>query len=315
MTVGPAVPRPCALRIRGVYKSFDDVVALRGLDLDLLAGEWIGLLGPNGAGKTTLMRIVAGLTAADRGEFELLGQPIDPIRSARIHRALGVVPQEIALYSSLTAVENLRAFARLYGVDRRDVDQRVDWALGWTGVRDRSEEPVSAFSGGMRRRLNIACSVLHEPRVVLLDEPTVGVDPQARQRIWSMLEGLRANGTSLIHSSHQLDEIETTCDRVLIMDRGEVVGQGALEELIEGVLGSQRRLVVRFSGIPDPGSFGTGFEIEDHQVSGEIDSLAADLPEVLRLGREQGLEVVDVHVDAPKLEDIFTHMTGRELRE
>ena len=225
------------------------------------------------------------------------------------------MPQEIALSPALPAAENLRGFARLHGVDRQDLAQRVDWALDWTGVADRAYDAVDGFSGGMKRRLNIACAVMHEPRVVLLDEPTVGVDPQARRRIWRMLEGLRESGTSLIHSSHQLDEIETTCDRILIMDHGRVVGQGGLDQLIDGVLGGQRRLMVRFNGSPAAARFGGRFEIDEHQVSGEVSDLATELPELLRIGRDHGLEVVDVQVDAPSLEDIFTHMTGQELRE
>jgi len=307
--------RPMALHVKDVHKRFGDVLALQGIDLELRSGEWIGLLGPNGAGKTTLMRIIAGLTPADRGEFEFLGQPIDPKRSARTRKALGVVPQEIALYPMLTGEENLRAFARFHGVDSRDLDQRVEWALQWTGVTDRAQHLVSTFSGGMKRRLNIACAVLHEPRVVLLDEPTVGVDPQARRRIWSMLESLRETGTSLLHSSHQLDEIESTCDRVLIMDHGKIVGHGELAELVDGLLGGQRRLMVRFNSSPTPGPFGQRFEVEGNQVFGKVDDLAFELPEVLRLGAQQGLEVLDVQVDAPSLEDIFAHVTGKELRE
>ena len=304
-----------ALRVKNVHKRFGDVPALQGIDLELRAGEWIGLLGPNGAGKTTLMRIIAGLTPADRGEFEFLGQPIDPKQSARTRKALGVVPQEIALYPALTGEENLRAFARFHGVDHRDLDQRVEWALQWTGVSDRAQHLVSTFSGGMKRRLNIACAVLHEPRVVLLDEPTVGVDPQARRRIWSMLESLRETGTSLIHSSHQLDEIESTCDRVLIMDHGKVVGRGELDELVDGLLGGQRRLMVRFNSSPTPEPFRPDFEVEGNRVFGKVKDLAFELPEVLRLGAQQGLEVLDVQVDAPSLEDIFTLVTGQELRE
>jgi len=262
-----------------------------------------------------LMRIIAGLTAADRGEFEFLGQPIDPKRSARTRKALAVVPQEIALYPTLTGEENLRAFAQFHGVDLLDVDQRVAWALQWTGVADRAHHLVSSFSGGMKRRLNIACAVLHEPRVVLLDEPTVGVDPQARRRIWSMLESLRETGTSLIHSSHQLAEIESTCDRVLIIDHGKVVGGGDLNELVDGLLGGQRRLMVLFNSPPAPGPFRPHFEVEGNQVAGQVDDLAFELPELLRLGKQQGLEVVDVKVDAPSLEDIFAHLTGQELRE
>ncbi len=304
-----------ALQARGVRKRYGAIVALAGVDLDLAVGEWIGLLGPNGAGKTTLMKIIAGLVPADCGEFRLLGQPIDPTRSARTHTALGVVPQEIALYPNLTAFENLRAFARLHGVDRRDVDQRVEWALSWTGMTERAHDLVSTFSGGMQRRLNIACAVLHEPRVVLLDEPTVGVDPHARRRIWQMLEGLRESGTSLIHSSHQLDEIESTCDRVLIMDRGEIVSSGKMDELVERLLGASRRLVVRFSGAPDDGLFGPTFRIDGDRLEGEVHDLAGELPRILQAGRAHGLEVLDVRVAAPSLEDVFTQMTGQELRE
>lgn len=311
----PTVTRPVALRVRNVHKRFGEVKALQGIDLELGVGEWIGLLGPNGAGKTTLMRIVAGLTQADQGELELLGQPTNPSRSPRARRTLGMVPQEIALYPSLTGAENLRFFAQLHGVDARDLDQRVGWALHWTGVADRARHLVSTYSGGMKRRLNIACAVLHEPRVVLLDEPTVGVDPQARRRIWQMLESLRETGTSLIHSSHQLDEIESTCDRVLIMDHGRVVGRGELGELVEGLLGGQRRLSVRFSGSPKSRPFEPTFEVQGNRVSGKVEDLAKELPEILRLGSLQGLEVLDVRVHAPSLEDIFTHVTGQELRE
>ena len=149
----------------------------------------------------------------------------------RVRRHLGWVPQDLALYPALTVRENLQVFGRLHGVARADLPERVEWALDWTGLRDRSRRPVSSLSGGMRRRLNIACGVLHRPAVVLLDEPTVGVDPHARARIWKLLESLREDGAALLQSSHQLEEIQSRCDRIVVVHRGTVVAHGTMAEL------------------------------------------------------------------------------------
>ncbi|NJL27997.1 MAG: ABC transporter ATP-binding protein [Thermoanaerobaculia bacterium] len=171
------------LEVTDAARRYGEVAALCGVDLQLERGEWLGLLGPNGAGKTTLVRAIAGRVRLDRGEIALFGQ------------RLGVVPQEIALYPALTARENLVTFGSLHGLGRRELTLRIAWALAWTGLAERADEPVRGFSGGMKRRLNIAASVLHRPDVLLLDEPTVGVDPQSRERIWQMLAELRRGGT------------------------------------------------------------------------------------------------------------------------
>src|SRR5262249_47383676 len=196
---------------RDARKSFGTTAALQGASLALGPGELLGLLGPNGAGKTTLVRAAAGRVRLDSGSVELLGRPLRP---GSPRPQLGVVPQEIALYGALSARENLEVFGRLQGLQGRALAERVAWALGWTALDARAGEPVKRFSGGMRRRLNIACGVLHEPRVLLLDEPTVGVDPQSRERIYEMLAGLRKGGTSLLLTTPQLEEAHATCDRI-----------------------------------------------------------------------------------------------------
>jgi ABC-2 type transport system ATP-binding protein len=215
------------LEVHDATKSFGSVQALSGVSLELRRGELLGLLGPNGAGKTTLVRAIAGRVRLDRGSVRIHASD-----ASRERDALGVVPQEIAVYPLLTARENLEAFGSLQGVSGAALRERVAWALEWTGLADRGREPVRRFSGGMKRRLNIACGVLHRPEVVLLDEPTVGVDPQSRERIYDMLEGLRRDGASLILTTHHLDEAEARCDRIVIMDHGKVVATGTVPQLV-----------------------------------------------------------------------------------
>jgi len=222
------------LEVDGLARRYGAQEALRGVSLALRAGECLGLLGPNGAGKTTLVRAIAGRVQPDAGAITLLGKALQP--GAREGReSLGVVPQEIALYADLTGQENLEIFGALQGVPRAALDERVDWAMAFSGLEARRHDRVGAYSGGMKRRLNIACSTLHRPRVLLLDEPTVGVDPQSRERIWRMLAELQADGASLVLTTHQLDEAETQCDRIVIIDHGRVIAQGTLQELAQRV--------------------------------------------------------------------------------
>jgi len=202
------------------------VKALDGVSLELREGELLGLLGPNGAGKTTLVRAIAGRVRLDAGTITIDSG------------ALGVVPQEIALYPALTARENLEAFGELNGLRGPTLRERVGWALEWTALAERTKDPVRTFSGGMRRRLNIACGILHRPRVILLDEPTVGVDPQSRERIHDMLDALRADGHTLLLTTHQLDEAEARCSRIVIVDHGRVIADGEPAELIRTIGGS-----------------------------------------------------------------------------
>ena len=214
-----------ALRVRDVAKRFRSAVALDRASLELQRGERLALLGPNGAGKTTLVRCICGRAVPDAGEIEMLGERLPPTGG---RQGLGFVPQEVALYPDLTARENLEAFGRFHGLRGGELRKAVQWALGWTGLSDRARELTKTFSGGMKRRVNIACGVLHRPRVLLLDEPTVGVDPQSRERIFAMLDELRDHGTSILLTTHQLDEAEQRCDRIVIIDHGRVIAGDAL---------------------------------------------------------------------------------------
>lgn len=297
------------MQAKGITKRYGGVTALEEIDLTLRSGEWLGLLGPNGAGKTTLMKLLIGLLQPDAGQFMLMGQAINPGSSRVISQMVGFVPQEVALYADLTAAENLNVFARLHGLRGRAIQPRVAWALEWTGLAERQACRVGALSGGMKRRLNIACGVLHEPKIVLLDEPTVGVDPIARQKIWSMLDGLRAAGTSLIHSSHQLDEIEATCDRVIIIDRTKIA-EGKVQEMLHGANRKTRRLTLRLSGSPPAHVFGKEFAIHGTLLTGASAEPARRLREVMIKAESLGLEILEMHVEQPRLEDLFTELTA-----
>jgi ABC-2 type transport system ATP-binding protein len=278
---------------------------------ELRRGERLALLGPNGAGKTTLVRCISGRVVPDSGEIEMLDRPLP--RSGGRQR-LGFVPQEVAVYPDLTARENLEAFGRFHGLRRADLRYAVDWALGWTGLSDRAGDLVRTFSGGMKRRVNIACGVLHRPLVLLLDEPTVGVDPQSRERIFVMLDELGRQGTSILLTTHQLDEAEQRCDRIVIIDHGRIIAEGTLSELIEGTVGPKRRVTLKLAG---PGMAPSGFRTsgDPRELVAEVGDVALELPTLLGRIREAGGQVSDVEVRAPSLHSVFIHLTGRELRE
>jgi len=315
-----------ALRVTGAHKRFGATQALGGAEVTLRRGELLLLLGPNGAGKTTLIRAVAGRVRLDQGEIELLGQALngDP---GKPRRSLGIVPQEIALYPLLTARENLEVFGSFHGLAGAALVEQVASALDWTGLADRAGEPIKGFSGGMKRRLNIACGVLHRPEVVLLDEPTVGVDPQSRERIWEMLDKLKQAGTSLVLTTHQLDEAQTRGDRIVIIDHGKTIAAGTFRELVEQTVGTRRQVTLTldrplsvgaWSGdhAPTSGDHApTEVEVEGRTVRLHAADVAAELPPLLERVRAAGCHVEDVAVQSPTLQLVFLHLTGRELRE
>ena len=306
------------LSVANARKSFGAVKALDGASLDLRKGELLALLGPNGAGKTTLIRAIAGRVRLDSGEINLLGAPLG---SGRTPPELGIVPQEIALYPLLTARENMTAFGELQGLSGAALRSQVDWALERTGLADRASEPVKQFSGGMKRRLNIACGVLHRPRIVLLDEPTVGVDPQSRDRIYDMLADLASQGVSLLLTTHHLEEAEARCSRTVIIDHGKVIAEGTLADLVDRTVGRHRMVTLRLDAplakdiavlrephlIPDGG--------DGRRVRARMNDVASELPLLLDRVRQAGRAVEDVDVRGPSLQAVFIHLTGRELRE
>jgi len=304
------------LTVADARKQYGAVHALNGATFELRKGELLALLGPNGAGKTTLIRAIAGRVRLDGGEIRVFDQPVV---AGRTPKELGIVPQELALYPLLTARENLDGFGRLQGLAGAQLAKQIDWALERTGLADRAREPVKQFSGGMRRRLNIACGILHHPRIVLLDEPTVGVDPQSRDRIYVTLAELAAEGVSLLLTTHHLEEAEARCSRTVIIDHGRVIAAGTLPELVDQTVGRHRMVTLRLSAPLDadlvPRLHLDVDPAEPRQVRARMTDVAADLPPLLDGIRAAGAAVDDVEVRGPSLQAVFIHLTGRELRE
>jgi lipooligosaccharide transport system ATP-binding protein len=227
-----------AIDIRGVVKRYGPITAVDGLDLSVPEGTCVGLLGPNGAGKSTTMRMLTAQTIADAGEIEILGLPM-PQRSKQARTTMGVVPQLDNLDIALTVEENLRVFAHLYGLSRQERAPAVERALSIANLTDRRDTKVDKLSGGMRRRLLIARALVHRPRLVLLDEPTVGLDPQVRQELWGLIDGLRREGTSVLMSTHYIEEAARLADTVTIMAQGEAVASGTPAQLVGEHVGAQ----------------------------------------------------------------------------
>ena len=306
------------LTVTNAAKSFGPIKALSGASFELRQGELLALLGPNGAGKTTLIRAIAGRVRLDAGEIRVFDRMLD---GRSTPPELGIVPQEIALYPLMTARENLEGFGRLHGLSKADLDRQIAWVLETTGLADRANESVKQFSGGMRRRLNIACGIVHRPKIVLLDEPTVGVDPQSRDRIYDMLGELAASGVSLLLTTHHLEEAEARCSRTVIIDHGKVIAGGTLSELVAQTVGRHRLVTLRLDrSLPQETSAAlaaSGITTADDRrmLTARMADVALDLPPLLERIRVAGCAVDDVEVRGPSLQSVFIHLTGRELRE
>jgi ABC-2 type transport system ATP-binding protein len=306
-----------AIEVSQLRKSYGSVVALDGLDLLVEEGEVLGLLGPNGAGKSTLVRALMGRVRPNSGRIVLFGRSVDEPGARWV---LGYVPQEIALYDGLTARENLECFGRLLGLRGGDLRSEVAAALQFSGLVERQADLVGGFSGGMKRRLNFAVGLLGRPRAVLLDEPTVGVDPQSRERLFEMVEKLRAQGTTVLYTTHYLEEAERLCDRVAIIDGGRVLTVGQVADLVREHLGGKVRLELELAAAPSPESLAL---LEGHgtrrtapqRFEVEVNEPAAWLAQVLGELARMGVSVGDVQLHRPGLDEVFLKLTGKELRE
>ncbi len=301
-------------------KTYGERVALDGLSLQVRAGEVVGLLGPNGAGKTTTLSILSGVIPPDSGEVRVGGITMNG-SSAEARRKLGLVPQSIALYPTLTARENLLFFGRMQGLSGDAAVNRAEVLLHEVGLADRAREAVGGFSGGMKRRLNLACGMMHRPCALLLDEPTVGVDPQSRGRIFSIVENARERGEAILYSTHYMEEVERLANRVILIDRGRVVAEGASAELIARA-GTEPRIEVT-TAVPLPQGWAHGVEGARELVregdNGNKVSLALlsieQAPEILRMAERDGGQVVEFYLHRPNLQDAFLALTGRALRD
>ncbi|MDB5107543.1 MAG: export transporter ATP-binding protein [Candidatus Binatus sp.] len=308
------------IRAIDLRKSYGDREALCGVSLTVNAGQIVGLLGPNGAGKTTTLSILSGVLSPDSGSVAIAGH--DLARAPRLARqSLGLVPQSLALYPTLTALENLMFFGRMQGLSSRAALARAHSLLEEVGLDDRSDDFVGEYSGGMKRRLNIACGMMHSPVAIMFDEPTVGVDPQSRGRIFSVVAAAAAHGAAILYSTHYMEEVERLCDTVVLIDHGKIVAQGTAAELIS-LAGNEPRIeLVTRKALP------AGWSNEIAEVSEVpwvvIDRFASALslasvdqvPEVIRRAESAGGEVLEFHVHRPNLQDAFLKLTGHALRD
>jgi ABC-2 type transport system ATP-binding protein len=304
----------------GLKRRFGDLVAVDSVSFHIDPGETYGLLGPNGAGKTTTISMVAGLLARDGGEVLVDGQPMTT-RSIRLKGSIGYVPQDLAIYPDLTGRENLVFFARLYGLSSSDAKKRAGEVLETIGLTDRAKDQVKKYSGGMKRRLNIGVGLLHRPKLLILDEPTVGVDPQSRNAILESVEQLSGAGMAVLYTTHYMEEAERLCDRVGIIDHGKLIAEGTRPELV-GLVGERDRVSLSATGditgavaslraMPWIHSADASADGIDLMVEGARTRLPAILQEVA----SAGAEIRTVEVAEPDLEAVFLHLTGRALRD
>jgi ABC-2 type transport system ATP-binding protein len=298
------------IEVDSLHKRFGDAPAVDGVSFGIRAGEAFGLLGPNGAGKTTTILMMVGALAPDGGEVRIDGIA-DPAR-AEARRLIGVAPQSLAIYEELTGAENLAFFARLYGLRGGALRDAVEKGLELAGLTERRKQRAGKYSGGMKRRLNLACSLVHGPRILFCDEPTVGVDPQSRNHIFESIEALKADGCTLIYTTHYMEEAQRLCDRVAIMDRGKMLAHDSVENLI-AEHGGASRVEAELADVPeDTGTLtALGAELADRRLSLET---SRPLEAIAALGKT-GIEIRELRVERPDLERVFLHLTGRSLRD
>lgn len=294
------------LQIENVVKTFGARRALDSVSLELREREILGLLGPNGAGKSTLVRTIMGRVLPDSG-------------TVRARDTVGVVPQEIALYPLLTARENLSVFGAYHGLKGSGLEDAIVRALDWAGLADRAGDITRTFSGGMKRRLNIAAGVLHDPKILLLDEPTVGVDPQSRERIYEMIESLRKRGVSIVYTTHYMEEAERLCDRIAIIDHGRIIAEGSQDALVAQTIGREQEIVFESAAAMDEPSVAAlrdrGAVVDGARISIRTERAAETMADVLSVTARHQIPIRSLSMKRPTLEDVFLHLTGRELRE
>lgn len=302
------------IKADNLKKRFGNTIALDDVSFMVNKGETFGLLGPNGAGKTTTIQLLCGLLKPDGGTVTLDGKTDPTLVEVRL--SLGMVPQTLAIYEELSAEENLRFFAHMYGLSRRQLKQRIGDCLEIAGLSKRSRERVSKFSGGMKRRLNMVCSLLHEPPLLLLDEPTVGVDPQSRNSIFDTIEDMKKQGRTIIYTTHYMEEAERICDRVAILDFGKILDMDTVHNLVVKHGGPSRVEAEFEKAAPDPDKIKQLFDSKSIQF--EENKIKFETPqpmESLAALNRTGLHFKSLKVETANLEDVFLNLTGRRLRD
>lgn len=314
------------IELRNLTKQFnppDGVVAVKDVSFTILQGEIFSLLGPNGAGKTTTISLISGLLTPTAGDVIVGGHSVTR-ESLSVRALIGVVPQELALYPTLSARQNLTFFGKMYGLGGRELRRRVDEVLAFTGLTERANDPVQEYSGGMKRRVNIGIGLLHRPQILILDEPTVAIDPQSRRNILDAVKTLNAEGITILYTTHYMEEAQELSHRVGIIDHGEIIALGTQQELTR-MVGEQDTLVLKVPDVTPElvtalGQLaGVSSCAPLAEYDGALHLLATDgrrvLPEALRLINQAGLSLQAVEIREPTLEAVFLHLTGRALRD
>lgn len=309
-----------AIDVQKLAKSFGDIQAVKGVSFVVQNGEVFSLLGPNGAGKSTTISMLSCLLKPSSGDALVMGNSVIK-NPQRVRESIGVVPQEIALYEDLSARENLTFWGRMYGLRGDLLQERIDEVLELIGLTERQKGRIEKFSGGMKRRVNIGVALLHKPDVIIMDEPTVGIDPQSRRHILDGVKELNREGRTVLYTTHYMEEAQELSDHIAIMDHGELIGIGTHEELVQ-IVGEQDRVVLQLS--ENAGDIvGQWREIggvsQIKSEDGIVSILANDsnliLPKVFEIASDSGIRITSVEVQEPNLETVFLHLTGRELRD
>lgn len=310
-----------AVELKNITKRFDDKLAVDNVSLNIEKGELYGLIGPNGAGKTTLISMICGLTSIDSGEIKVSGYPVVK-QSLEAKKKIGLVPQDIALYESLSAIDNLQFWGRMYGLKGKLLKERMDEILETTELKDRAKEKVSHYSGGMKRRLNIACAVMHHPEIIIMDEPTVGIDPQSRNHILEFTRKLnRENGSTVIYTSHYMEEVEQLCTKVAIIDNGKIITSGTQDEIKKMVMNEEKIEINVSNYSPETGlklnklSEVRGVDYKDSKLIIVMKNSEANLQDIIKLLFLDNVKIRDISIKTPNLETVFLSLTGKSLRE
>ncbi|MGB3862347.1 MAG: ABC transporter ATP-binding protein [Candidatus Aminicenantaceae bacterium] len=307
------------LQIEHLSKTFDTIKAVDDISFEVTEGEIFGFLGPNGAGKTTTISIIAGLLRPDSGKIHINSLDLDGDLK-KIKRLMGVVPQEMAFYEELTAKENLLFWGKLYGVRKKELDERVQYYLEKTGLLGRENDALKKYSGGMKRRINLIIGLIHEPKLLLLDEPTIGIDVQTKLNIYQIIKEASSNGTTILYTTHNLQEAEELCHRIAILDLGKILALGTLDELIQ-IVGEKDIVIIsgKFSidmarTIISEFQQATVLSIEERKLVLSLEA-SKNISTLLEEFFKKGITIDDVSIKQPNLESVFLKLTGKELRE
>ena len=308
------------LKVKGLVKRYKELIAIDHLDMSIKEGEIFGLLGPNGSGKSTTINCILSLLEYDKGEIEIFGKTMSP-KAYEIKSQIGIVPQDVAVYDSLTVYENIDFFCGLYIKNKETRKKYVQEAIDFVALNDFVKFKPSKLSGGLKRRLNIACGIAHKPKLIFFDEPTVAVDPQSRNKILEGIEQLRKNGATIIYTSHYMEEVEQLCDRILIIDKGHTIAEGTVDEL-KGMIKKSEIITIEVAGLDDETLNMVREAKNVYSVSYESNTLKIEagsgkhnVIDIVNLLQDKGYKMKKIFSEQPTLNDVFLELTGKQLRD